>query len=926
MPGAERTIVEERTAGVVAGTIGRARELGTIERFLDTASGGPGVLVLEGEAGIGKTTLWEAGIDFARGRGLRVLSTRPSGAEAELSFATLIDLLDGVEPDELAALPVPQRRALEVALLRAEPAGAPPEAHAIRVGFLNALRALAVSEPLLIAADDVQWIDAPSAEALAFAGLRIQDDRVRFLLATRPGGSFALERALDRRGVARLDIGPLGVGETRRLLFERLGLSVRPQPLRRIVAATRGNPLFALEFGRALVERGLPAVGEEILVPDVVEDLLGTRVDGLPRPVRRLLLAVALSGDLRTSELGAIEDQDALDDATDAGLLLVERGHVRASHPLLAEAAKQRASAGERRELHLELSHAVADEELRALHLALATILPNEQLAGRVAGAAAGAAARGAAQEAVVLAEHALRLTAAGSDQRSERLLGLASYLGVAGERERVTALLSPELESLPPGGPRGRAFMMLVGGVVQSNDEARSYFERALGESTDEPALRARALAELASNDAVVRVVRLPEAEALALEALRLAPAAGPEEQRAALHALAWARSLRGRAIDDLCERFRAASDAAHPLIESTDRVAGQRLAWRGEAARARAVLSGLVALAGERAEAVSHAWLQLNLCELELRVGGWEAASELLAEWAESPEAELPVWPQYERCHALLAAGVGLAAEAERWGGQAIARAQLTGIHWDLLEATRACGIAALLGRDPGRAAESLRGVWEHTQREGVDEPGAFPVAPDLVEALTELGELDEARKVTERLRALADELKHPWGHATATRCDALVRLAADWDERAAGELAEAAAAYGGLGLPFDRARALLALGRAQRRSRRWGLARRSLEQAARAFDALGSGGWAEQARVERARVGGRKRRPDGALTPSEQRVVELACEGLSNKEIASALVVSVRTVEAHLSNAYTKLGVTSRTQLARSFSRRA
>jgi DNA-binding CsgD family transcriptional regulator len=211
----------------------------------------------------------------------------------------------------------------------------------------------------------------------------------------------------------------------------------------------------------------------------------------------------------------------------------------------------------------------------------------------------------------------------------------------------------------------------------------------------------------------------------------------------------------------------------------------------------------------------------------------------------------------------------------------------------------------------------------VWEHTFREGVDDPGAFPVAPELVEALTELGSSDEALAVTARLRDLAAQQEHPWGHASAKRCAALVELAAGTYDEAAAMLVEAADAYGQLGLRFDRARSLLSLGRAARRFRKWGAARRLLEEAAAGFDELGGSGWAEQARSELARVGARRPAPEGGLTATEQRVAGLAAAGLSNKEIAQALFVGVHTVEVHLSHAYAKLGIRSRAQLARRLS---
>jgi DNA-binding NarL/FixJ family response regulator len=191
---------------------------------------------------------------------------------------------------------------------------------------------------------------------------------------------------------------------------------------------------------------------------------------------------------------------------------------------------------------------------------------------------------------------------------------------------------------------------------------------------------------------------------------------------------------------------------------------------------------------------------------------------------------------------------------------------------------------------------------------------------VAPDLVEALVEAGESAEAAAVGARLGELAERHAHPWGLASAKRCVGIVRLCSGQrDDQAAAQMAEAAADFGRLGLPFDQARTLLALGRALRRARRWGAARTALQEAETVFDRVGSPGWAAEARSELARVGARRPSPSGELTPTERHVAELAAGGRSNKEIARVLHITVSTVEAHLSRAYAKLGVRSRAQLA-------
>ena len=195
-----------------------------------------------------------------------------------------------------------------------------------------------------------------------------------------------------------------------------------------------------------------------------------------------------------------------------------------------------------------------------------------------------------------------------------------------------------------------------------------------------------------------------------------------------------------------------------------------------------------------------------------------------------------------------------------------------------------------------------------------------GAFPAGPDLAEALLEHDDVAGARAVGEALAGAADEQDHTWARLGARRVAAMVAVAEDGYADAVGEeLAAVAAAYEGLGLAFDEARTLLALGRAQRRAKKWGAARDVLERTAAAFDALGSPGWAADARAELERVGARKSATEGLLTVTERRVADLAIEGLANKEIARTLVVTVNTVEFHLRNAYAKLGIRSRVQLA-------
>ena len=894
--------------------VGREPELASL-RELPVGEGGVRGLVLIGEPGIGKTTLWEAGVTAARSRGAEVLVARPSESEARLPFAGLIDLCGHIGSAEFGALPVPQRRALEAALLRAEPIDGSAHAGAVEFGFVAAVRAVAARTPLVIAIDDLQWVDRSSADVLAFAARRLREASVGFLLARRPTRVTELERALGHGSLLRVEVGALTIGALRRMLLDRLGLTVSRPLLRRVVEVTQGNPLFALEIGRSLLEHDASADADEIPLPDSVEEIVGGRVGQLAAGVRTALLTTALSDDLGVAKLSAVAGSDAVDDALHAGVLVVDGERVRAAHPLLAAVARKRSRVRERRELHRVLAGVMDDGPLRALHLALASTGADEDLAGELVAGAREASARGERQQTVELARHALRLTPAGSDARGERVLALAGALYEAGELRLLTKLLSEELESLPTGAMRARARLLLGEGYgSQSLDEADGQLELALGECGDDPALRAYLLAKRAANVAAGRVSRMHDAEAWALEALRTADR--QEVERVALYALAWAHALTGRPVDELCARSHAEADTAAYLAASPERVAGQRHVWRGEIAEARGALARLLALADERGEEASYVLVRLHICELELRTGGWDSARSLLDEWAESSNRELTFRPQYQRCRALLAAGRGDEDDTERWASDAISRAQKTASRWDELEARRARGIGALRAGAPDRAAEDLGAVWEHTQREGILEPGAFPVAPELVEALVELDRLTEARTVTDRLARMAKHQRHPWALASAQRSRGLLQPGSD---RAAATLRAAAAEFERLGLPFDAARSLLALGRTQRRAKQWRAARDALADAASAFDRLGSSGWAELARAEHERVPGRRPATSGELTPTERRVVELAADGLANKQIATTLFVTVHTVEVHLAHAYAKLGVRSRRQLA-------
>jgi DNA-binding NarL/FixJ family response regulator/tetratricopeptide (TPR) repeat protein len=904
-------------AGIV-GMVGRERELGVVARFLAGSAGDARGLVLEGEAGIGKTALWEASLDAARERGLQVLVARAAEEEARFGFSGLADLLDGIEPAVLGRLPGPQRHALESALLLRD-ADQMSDPRALSAAVLGVMRTLAVAG-VVVAVDDVGWLDPESAGVLAFAARRLVQEQVRFLFTRRvlPERPSPLERALT---VERLEVAGLSFGAICQLWRVRLELILPRSTARRLYRTSAGNPLFALELARAVVARGgaIP-IGGDVPLPAAVELVLSERVESVGEQARVALLAVELAGASRTGELATVVGPDALDEAVDTGLLRRDGEWLRLAHPLFGVVALARCPPAERRELHRRLAGAALDAERRAHHLAMATAGQDAEVATVAAAGAAAAARRGALVTAAALGEEVLRLTASASPEHASRLLAAAEYQHAAGNLGRTTELLVPALATFPRGSLRARALLLAADGNVADVDVAHRYATDALAESAGDPGLRARVLSWLALDEGLAQVARIDQANRRAAEAVRLAAAVGdPGGELEALAALVWVRNLRGLDSDEALARCQTLpGDIQVAPRMSAARARAVRLMWRGEHAAARTILADLLRLADQLGADESRFVIRLHLCELAVRVGDWAAVQRLLDEWSLHREEPVGSPAAFARCAALAAAGRGQVDQARQAAAAAVAAADAVGAQWHRLEALRASGMAELLAGDPAAAVHSLRGVWIHTQREGVEDPGAFPVAPDLVQALCMLELLDEAAEVAVALGAAAERQQHPWARVTAARCDGVLALAGRDHAAAAEALERAAAGYEQLALPFGQGRTLTLLGAAYRRLRRRTDARAVLEQSAGMLDALGSPGWAQRAREELARVGGRRR--SSGLTPAEQRVAELVSQGKANKQIAAELVVSVGTVEHHLTRIYATLGVRSRSELIR------
>ena len=420
--------------------VGRERELASVQAFVGRPPDGAAGLVLDGEAGIGKSTLWLEGVAAARERGLVVLSSRPAEAERGLEHVGLGDLFEEVLADVAPLLSMPRRRALEVALLHEEAADEPVDHRALGVAVRDVLHVLGDRGPVLLAIDDVQWLDAPSASALAFALRRLAASPVLLLLARRLADGIepsAVERALGAERVELLTVGPLSVGALHRLLHDRLGRTFARQTLLRIHERSGGNPFFAQELAGALDVDVDPL--EPLAIPATLNELVRARLAGLSATTRD---ALALAAALGTPSMALLEQAgvaaDALAPAVAAHVIERENGRIRFTHPLLASVLYGDLGA-QRQQIHARLAEIVDDPLLRAAHLALSCDAPDAAIAAALDDAVALAAERGALATAAELAEQAMRLTPSNArEERHRRALAAARAHRAAGEWTRA--------------------------------------------------------------------------------------------------------------------------------------------------------------------------------------------------------------------------------------------------------------------------------------------------------------------------------------------------------------------------------------------------------------------------------------------------------------------------------------------------------
>ena len=920
-----------QTSAMPAEVVGREEALTAIERFLRDARERCVALVVEGEPGIGKSVVWREAVHRGGERGFSIVSAQPTQAEAELGYAALTDLVGAVEDEVVSGLPAPQREALDAALLRRLPESGRIDPRAVAVALGTVLARMAEQSPIILALDDVQWLDRPSAAALSFALRRVAPSSpIGVLSAVRldPAGAAAvldLERSTAGR-FERLRLGPLNLGSLYHVVRAELRTDFPRPVLKRIEQASGGNPLFAIEIGRVLAERGTPPVGEPLPVPANVETLLRRRVRRLPARTREVLLAAALLADPRLATIEAALGSPAETDLEPAERTAIARCReeiVVFAHPLYASAVVAAVTDGERRLMHNRLAAAASALEERARHLALGTADADETVAAVADAAAQEASQQGAPTVAAELVELALRVTPAGSSDKPARQFKLAEHLYAAGEPERARAALEAlaAWDSLPLGLRQDVLELATVlCSYIQPPQEVVVFLEGLFGTPLPDEATAAAHLAFSYAEQQSDARKGLQHAEtALAL----LDANEGAEHPALAGDALivyARAQVVTGHGLEsDLLRRAAELEPRLQP-----ERARMQPLSvplaflfkWLDDIDTSRRLLSEQLARTAVTGYDMSRAIALMHLGETECLAGDLQRARECVLaarEIAEMLEAE--------RLDALIALTLARV-EAQAGDAEQVRRLSTTlgplihdaggQIHLD-----GCLGLIELTARNDASAAAHLGKAVSRFEEAGFGEPGQFRIHADAAEAAVGAGEVERAEELAAFLERHGRASRRRWSLATAARTRALVAAARGQLDDALAATGEALHQLEGLPMAVELGRTILVQGVTQRRLRRRGRAKESFERALEIFEAAGAQGWAERARDELDRTGLR-RGSGNALTASERRVAQLTAGGLTRRQVAATLFISPKTVDATLGRAYRKLGVRSRAEL--------
>jgi DNA-binding CsgD family transcriptional regulator len=923
---------------VSADAVGRRDEIERITARLAAVRGGtPGHIVeLVGEAGIGKSTVVAAVRAAAREQGCRVWSAAPTEAESTFPWTGLAQLLGDVRRTDLEALVDAHVAQLQSATSasRTEPVG--PELVAFGLAALFDI-ARADTDPVLLVIDDAHWLDQPTAGALAYALRGTPRRRFVALLASRTGEPLPFEprRLVDAEHHTRLELAGLSLASLREIIVAATRHAFGRAELAQLEQRTGGNPLYATELARAVLD-GVPL--DAAALPASLRATIGRRIRTLPADTRRVLGAAALAVhptvELLSAALPGIDVVGVLGPAEAEAVVHVRSrgasGLIEFRHPMLAAAAIDTLTTDERRAIHASLADAVDDPVERAGHL-IADLRPDAARAAQLEIAAGEASSRGAVDAASDIARASVE--ASPPDDALVTLLKrrllhteLALHAGRFTEMSAQIANLRSALAKSPPVDGDGGEWrelsertavletLAIVG--TRGMSAAAEYAERALDEVLD-PHRRYRLQSLL------VRTIQHHDVSRAAAVAERMF---GTDTEHTGWNALlgaaqlALARVAAGDPVD--LDDVVARSDS-HELTDDEHEMFRSQLVeafvWTDHP-RAREFAETSLARyqrLGNRSVYLSDL---MTLSQHDLVRGAWDRAEEAMVQLQEYAAEFLDI-RQAHADLAMLRAGQGHAEVAQRLLDAAVSASDpaLVAPTERLWVACAAGTVAHTLGLPD--AAEKLLAAERLAIDLGVHAVRGLHVRRDLVEALVAAGRLDDADDAARRLAVDAERNQVPTALADADAAAAVVAAVRGDFTTARARFAAAVAVQREYDVRYELARTFLAAGASARRAGARTEAREHLEAAQVLFDEMGAAIWSRRANEELHRVVGRRRpADDDQLTPTERQVAQLVVAGKTNAEIAAALFVSVRTVESNLTRTYRKLGIRSRTELAR------
>lgn len=900
--------------------IGRDTELATLDLFVRGCAASSGVMTVVAPPGAGKTTVLTS-IVAAVDPGTLVLRAASTAAESALAYAGLGDLFGGLHDldTHVEHLGEMHRYAFDAAMLRAPaPPGVTVDARSVGGAITAVLGRLAANQPVLVAIDDVHWLDEESASALAFALRRLPPSGVTVLATRRvdePGPTLPGDV---------LPLAPLPDQVVRRLLLSTFGggaSMLSGGRLAAIVEAAAGNPLFALELARSTLAATTVALDEPLAVPDDLASLVAGRLDGLDADTVDALAAMALLARPDVEISRRIGLAAAIERAERVGIVSTATGRVVFGHPLFAAAVLARTPASVRRRLHATLARTIDDPFESILHEARAAETADTDLADRLDAAAGALAGRGALSQAADLAVSAARLTPYDDPRHGARHVAAALLSFRRGDPAAAEAMLASVDPNTMPADVRRRELMARAHIAYSSGvgPDARRWAEQALDWcERDEDRVEIHTLVARCIDDDFRLAAHHAERAMAFAEACDPASLT-PEHRSAAILAHAETKYMTGRGLDH--ELFRAAIELERehrPFVtDSAEAAYATLLKQTDELDTARTMLLDLLARAADDG---AMPFVLSHLPQLELWAGNWDRAEDYAQRHLEAAlrTGQADQAAQAGSSLSLISLMRGDVDESRETAARLLAAAEATGDTWTERSATALLGQCALAEGDAPLAARLLDRNHELSLQMGILDPGYCRLQPDHVEALVASGRIDEAAALASSMHETAVRLDRSTSIAAAARSRALV-LAANGDrEQAVAAAREAVDRYASSALVLDHARALLTLGQVHRRFKEKAAARDALQAALEVFERLGAERFARRARQDLARIGLRPPTSTG-LTETERRVAELAGTGKTVRQVADELFISPKTVEANLTRVYRKLEIGGRAELA-------